>query len=196
MIEQLTLLDLPATEASALKSELSAIEDSKLPEQTEPLPPKQLDAPHTPFAIIQAVLACLGEIDLDPCSDPQASSVVPAKKRFFQAEEGLAPAWQGSVYLQPPANDAIRHWVNKLCAEYEAGRVGGAIALLPARVDTDWFDRLGGYPVCFLRQQLSLSGSPNPEPFPAAVFYLGPDLEKFIQSFRKLGRIYAAIDTA
>ena len=196
MIEQLTLLDLPATETSALKSELSAVEDSRLPEQPQPLPPEPLDAPHTPFAIIQAVLACLGEIDLDPCSDPQASSVVPAKKRFFQAEDGLTPGWHGSVYLQPPANDDICHWVNKLCSEYESGQVGGAIALLPARVDTDWFDRLGGYPVCFLRQQLSLSGSRNNAPFPAAIFYLGPDLEKFIRSFRKLGRIYAAIDTA
>jgi len=184
MIEQLTLLDLPAPE------------ESTLPEQAEPLPPEQPDAPHTPFAIIQAVLACLGEIDLDPCSNPLASSVVPAKKRFFQLEEGLAQPWQGSVYLQPPGNDAIRHWIEKLCYEYESGQMKGAIALVPARVDTAWFDRLGGYPVCFLRQQLDLSGKSNHSPFPAAVFYLGPDLEKFIQSFRKLGRIYAAIDTA
>lgn len=192
MIEQLTLLDLPVLEATPSPAQ-AKVSKSKPPRLNVVV--DRLDIPHTPFEVIQAVLACLQEVDLDPCSHAQASSAVPTKKRFIQGEEGLSQAWRGKVYLQPSDWQAMEQWIDKLCREYESGRVSDAIALVPACVDAPWFERLGGYPVCFLRQHRTRWQGDSYDRLPAAVFYLGQNLEQFIQAFRQLGRIYAAVDS-
>ena len=91
---------------------------------------------------IEAVVACLGTIDLDPCSNAEGKPNVPARKHYTAADDGLSKQWRGRVYMNPPYGDEIDAWVAKLCEEHQAGRVPEAIALVPARTDTEWFARL------------------------------------------------------
>jgi len=149
---------------------------------------------YTPEIIIAATLACLGEIDLDPCSDGGEPPNIPARTHYTAGDDGLAHPWHGRVYMNPPYGREIGDWVEKLCTEHEAGRVTEAVALLPSRTDTQWWRRLREYPVCFVQGRLTFVGSQDPAPFPSAAFYLGPDVARFCRAFRHLGDIYRRIE--
>lgn len=142
---------------------------------------------YTPQVIIDATLACLGEIDLDPCSNSQLSPNIPAARHFTADNDGLMMPWGGRVYMNPPYGREIDDWVAKLCLEYERGDVTEAIALVPARTDTQWWLRLRDYPVCFIIGRLTFGGNTDPAPFPSAVFYLGNDIGAFYHAFCELG---------
>ncbi len=147
----------------------------------------------TPDKIIAPTLTCLGEIDLDPCSEGGYPPNVPAQAHYTIEDDGLGQPWQGRIYMNPPYGREIGDWVEKLCAEYEAGQVTEAIALVPSRTDTQWWKRLREHPVCFVQGRLTFVGSQDPAPFPSAVFYLGDDVAGFCRAFRHLGDVYQRI---
>jgi hypothetical protein len=149
----------------------------------------------TPTLIVERVLQCLGAIDLDPCSNPGTPNV-PAARHYTAVDDGLAQPWEGRVYMNPPYGREIDAWVEKLCVEYERdGGVTEAIALVPARTDTQWFKRLTDWyrrvcPVCFIEGRLTFIGSEDPAPFPSMVVYLGDDIEDFCRAFADLGHCW------
>ena len=149
---------------------------------------------YTPKKILAAVIACLGNIDLDPCSDGGEPPNVPARQHFTEADDGLLQPWKGTVYMNPPYGQTIEKWVTKLCDEHEKGGVTEAIALLPARPDTQWFCRLCDYVCCFVEGRLTFVGNEDPAPFPSAVFYLGEDIPKFYDHFKPFGDIWQRIE--
>jgi hypothetical protein len=175
--------------------------ESKYAHEPEPVPEAEEKQPngmavhyssatpehYTPQVIIDATLACLGEIDLDPCSNSLTDPVVPAKRHFTADDDGLRWQWHGRIYMNPPYGRQIDSWIAKLCEEHEAGRVTEAIALVPARTDTQWWLRLRDYPVCFIQGRLTFGGNTDPAPFPSAVFYLGEEIGNFYRAFYELG---------
>ncbi|KKL67014.1 hypothetical protein LCGC14_2139190, partial [marine sediment metagenome] len=146
----------------------------------------------TPRQYLDAARTVLGEIDLDPCAD--AEHRVPAKAHYTQKQNGLSRGWAGKVYMNPPYGRELPDWVVKLCLEYTASSVTDAIALVPARTDTEWFRALRDYPRCFIFGRLKFSGHENSAPFPSMVVYLGKDEHGFINTFRDTGDMYARID--
>ena len=148
---------------------------------------------YTPQNIIDRVIACMGEIDLDPCSNSGTRPHVPARHHFTKAENGLAREWVGRVYMNPPYGNVIGQWVKRLINFYAAGDVQEAIALLPARTDPRWFAPLWDYPLCFVRGRLRFVGGPNSAPFPSVIAYCGTDIDRFADHFGDLGRIASAI---
>lgn len=149
---------------------------------------------YTPPEIIEAVVACLGSIDLDPCSNGGKKPHVPARRHYTIKDDGLSKEWGGSVYMNPPYGDEIEAWVTKLCDEHAAGRAVEAIALLPARPDTQWFRKLRDYVCCFVEGRLTFLGNEDPAPFPSAVFYLGDDYGKFYSHFKDIGDIWQRLE--
>lgn len=145
----------------------------------------------TPIEIIDAVIACMGDIDLDPCSNSKTEPNVPAAIHYTTEDDGLAQVWRGRVYMNPPYGREIGKWVTKLCECYEMGNVTEAIALVPARTDTGWFDQLiDDYRFhCFVHGRLTFIGNAWAAPFPSAIVYLGTDWGRFYQAFRPFGRI-------
>ena len=151
---------------------------------------------YTPAHIIKHVIATLGAIDLDPCSNSHTHPNVPAARHYTQADDGLNQPWAGRVYMNPLYGRDIEIWAEKLRSSYNTGAVLAAIALLPARTDTAWFRLLRDFPVCFLDGRLRFSGHTNSAPFPSAVFYLGSELQRFLRSFSDLGGIYRRLENA
>ena len=149
---------------------------------------------YTPSPIVERVVATLGEVDLDPSWHPE--SPVRASAAFTIADDGLAQSWAGRVYLNPPYGREIDDWIEKLVAEYEAGTVIEAIALVPARVDTEWFRRLDRFPRCFLHGRVTFANAENPAPFPTAIFYLGKNLARFVEAFGQVGSIFVRLGEA
>lgn len=147
---------------------------------------------YTPAAIIDAAIACMGGIDLDPCSNSHQAPNVPAATHYTAADDGLAQHWFGCVYMNPPYGREIEEWVDKLVNEYEHGSVTEAIALVPSRTDTQWWLKLREYHVCFVEGRLKFlgSGKGDPAPFPSAVFYLGGNTDRFVAAFEPIGDIW------
>src|SRR5690606_25115211 len=79
-------------------------------------------------------------------------------------------------------------------AEWEAGNVTHAIALLPARTDTQWFRILREHPRCFLHGRLQFWGPDdkgNSATFPSVVVALSPrSIADFIECFEGVGDVY------
>jgi len=149
---------------------------------------------YTPREIIDAVIACLGEIDLDPCSNSHNDPNVPASEHYTADDDGLAQEWYGRIYMNPPYGREIGVWVEKLVSEHKAGRTIEAIALVPARPDTQWWQQLRDFPACFVTGRLKFGGLEDSAPFPSAVFYLGNDIDPFFYAFEHLGDIWQRIE--
>ena len=151
----------------------------------------------TPPEIVQAVLAVLGEIDLDPCSNARREQAnVPARNHIIKTDDGLTRRWLGRIYMNPPYGDAVSLWVAKLTRDLQAGEVEEAIALVAARTDTAWFSKLADAAlICFVRGRLRFGAADGSKlatgaPFPSALFYLGPHREKFARVFREIGSLF------
>lgn len=149
----------------------------------------------TPDAVIELTLKLFSEIDLDPCAEAGEVPNVPAHRHFTKEDDGLLKSWSGKVYMNPPYGRAIGAWVEKLVYEFSIGNVTEAIALVPARTETRWFSKLRDFPCCFVRGRLKFKGSRSSAPFPSAIFYLGPNLRSFIDTFLELGDVYFRIDS-
>jgi hypothetical protein len=147
---------------------------------------------YTPAGVVEQVTAVLGGIDLDPCWHPE--SPVKATTTYVEQQDGLSREWNGRVYLNPPYGRDIDGWIEKLVGEHEAGRVTEAIALVPARVETEWFRRLDAYPRCFLYGRVTFANAENPAAFPNAVVYLGNDVAKFSTVFEPAGGIWVRLE--
>jgi hypothetical protein len=143
---------------------------------------------NTPLEILDLVVRVFGEIDLDPCSD--AAGNVPAKQRYMKGDNGLTRLWFGRVYMNPPYGREIDAWVRKFVDSFREETMTEGIALVPARVDTQWFRRFGQAPVCFVTGRLKFSGCNNSAPFPSAVFYLGGSSSRFADVFSGIGRVF------
>lgn len=149
---------------------------------------------YTPPEIIEAAIALMGGIDLDPCSNSKTDPNVKAGVHFTLEDNGLGKEWFGTVYMNPPYGREIKKWVNKLVIEHEAGRVLEALALVPARTDTQWWKRLRDFPVCLVEGRLQFIGNDDPAPFPSAIFYLGSHLGRFYHTFRRFGNIWKRME--
>jgi len=148
----------------------------------------------TPGEIIERVQRVLGAIDLDPCSDSRDAPHVPAQEHYTREDDGLAHLWRGRVYLNPPYGRELPAWIDKLLGEYGSGRIAEAIALLPARTDTQWFRKLRSFPRCFLWGRLRFSEASSGAPFPSMIVYVGDRWERFVEVFSDIGDVYALVE--
>ncbi|BDV32255.1 DNA N-6-adenine-methyltransferase [Microbacterium terricola] len=152
---------------------------------------------YTPRHILALVAELLGEIDLDPASNP-GDPWVTARQHFNRADDGLTRPWAGRVFLNPPwnAQGSPARWVAKLVDEYEEGDVTEAVCLLPARVNTSWMARLAIYPRVFVRGRLKFTDAAGDAPFPVALVYLGARVAEFTDIFSRVGNVYGYLAPA
>ena len=136
----------------------------------------------------------LGGVDLDPCW--HSNSPLRAQATYTADDDGLAQEWKGRVYLNPPYGRAIDAWIAKLVDGHNSGAVTEAIALVPARVDTEWFRRLDAFPRCFIYGRLTFANADNPAPFPSAIVYLGSNVETFHRVFAQIGGVFVRLEAA
>jgi len=94
----------------------------------------------TPDSLI-ADLAPIFRWDLDVCAE--RANV--CKHFYSEREDGLQQEWRGLCWMNPPYGDDIGAWVDKASAFGSARARRYAddviVCLLPARTDTDWFQR-------------------------------------------------------
>ena len=150
------------------------------------------DGTYTAPEIVEAMMICLGKIDLDPCAGRHSGAEIPAGESLGPDIDGLAYEWNGRIGLNPPYGHMIRYWISRLCEEYSAGRTVAAIAIVPARTDDRWWIEIADHAaaVCFIEEQYKSVESGLSSAQPLAAFYVGKDPGAFSQAFAHLGNVW------
>jgi len=147
----------------------------------------------TPSDFLSLVYAMLGHLDLDPCSSSRTDPNVCASAHYTAEDDGLSQEWHGQVFMNPPYGRELADWITKLVAEYRAGHVTEAIALVPSRTDTAWFRELRDFPRCFINGRMRFSGYETAAPFPSMAVYLGDDPVTFSNIFSTIGDVFELV---
>lgn len=141
---------------------------------------------NSPPEVLDPIVAKLGRITLDPCSNPR--SIVPARIAWELERDGdsLVRPWlvRGRIYVNPPYKKHLRAWIAKIAEVYAARRgMLEIVALVPARTDARWWHEAidGGAVAGFWRGRLRFLGARTSAPFPSALLYWGPRPERFAQ---------------
>jgi DNA N-6-adenine-methyltransferase (Dam) len=148
---------------------------------------------YTPAPFVEAAREVLGAIDLDPASCELANRTVRADRYFAASDDGLAHAWSGRVFLNPPYGAQAPRFVARLVDQHARGVTTAAIALLNAHgTDTSWFQPLFDHTLCFTRGRVefySPTERASAPTFGAVFAYLGPDDERFARVFSRFGAV-------
>ena len=148
---------------------------------------------YTPPQYIEAALAVMGSIDLDPASCETANKTVGAAEIFTKDDDGLSKTWGGNVWMNPPyAQPLIGQFAEKITAEVESGNVKQACVLVNNATETAWFRRMmeRASAVCFPTGRvrfLDQDGKPGAPLQGQAVLYFGTSSERFTNEFSQLG---------
>lgn len=124
----------------------------------------------TPQAFFDQLHAEFG-FTLDVAAQPGNAK---CPRYFTPTEDGLAQAWEGICWLNPPYGKTIGTWVAKAFASAQQGAT--VVCLLPVRTDTRWWQRycLPPAEVRFVPGRLTFGGASNPAPFPNAIVVFYP----------------------
>ncbi len=151
---------------------------------------------YTPQYILDAVIACMGAIDLDPCSNSREIPNVPAARHYAVQENGLVQPWEGRVFLNPPFGHDVERWFSKLYLEWSAGRTTEAVVWWKSATETAAWKTLTALScrVCFPSARIRFtgpSGDDGPGPtFSPALFYVGGGPERFEKAFDGIGAVW------
>lgn len=145
----------------------------------------------TPEYIVSAVKDMFGIIQLDPCSN--TNSIVGAVTNYIlPTNDGLKDSWDYStIYVNPPFGPGLDLWV-KRCVDAYKNHGSEIILLLPAAVETKWWQQLifpNSPSICFLNKRIKFIGAESGAPMPCAIVYFGDDSQGFFKAFKDLGTI-------
>ena len=150
---------------------------------------------YTPTDIIDKVHVVLGEIDLDPASNPIANEVVKAKRIYTKEDNGLEQGWNGKVFLNPPfGSEKISQFVDKLISEFQSGNVSEAILLTESLSQPKWFiSAIRACDAVFMAADRFYYWDGNDETqrgwSKGYLFYFGSNRQAFYQAFKDIGTI-------
>lgn len=152
---------------------------------------------YTPRLYLDAAIAIMGGIDLDPASSESAQGHVQAASYFTREDDGLSQRWWGRVFLNPPyAMPTVRNFAAKLVTSYVDGDIDEGILLTNNATDTEWFHMAAHAcsAICFTRGRISFLQARDGELLEKkapthgqAFFYFGPNSHVFEKVFSQHG---------
>jgi hypothetical protein len=151
---------------------------------------------YTPQYVLDAVIACMGAIDLDPCSNSQEIPNVPAARHYTIQDNGLMQPWEGRVFINPPFGPGVEVWFSKLYQERLAGHTTEAIVVWKSATETAAWKTLTRLScrVCFPSTRIRFTGPAGEErtgpTFSPALFYVGEKPERFEKAFGEIGVVW------
>jgi hypothetical protein len=150
---------------------------------------------YTPQYILDAVIACMGAIDLDPCSNARRFRTCPQRGTTPSRTTGLCSRGR-VVFLNPPFGPGIEVWFSKLYQEHSAGRTTEAVVLWKSASETAAWKTLTRLScrVCFSSARIRFTGPAGEKrtgpTFSPALFYVGERAERFEKAFAGIGVVW------
>jgi DNA N-6-adenine-methyltransferase (Dam) len=144
---------------------------------------------------LDAVREVLGTIDLDPASSHDAQQTVQAARFYTAQENGLARAWYGRMFLNPPyAQPLIELFITRLVEEFRVGHVSEAILLTNNSTETHWFRtaEAAASRLCFTKKRIPFVDTQGHRVSPTngnVFFYFGAQEARFREVFQAFGVI-------
>jgi len=157
---------------------------------------------YTPLEYLESARKVMGNICVDPASNPFANKRVNADIHYTEETNGLDKEWSGNIWLNPPyASKLINQFVAKLIEEYEAGRCKQAILLTNNSADTKWFHDSARYSsaICLTKGRINFYKADDTTTSPTngqTFFYFGDNVEAFTEEFKKYGMIVKVLEDA
>ena len=145
---------------------------------------------HSPFG-----RSVMGEIDLDPCSDPGHNVI--AKHHFTEVDDGLTQNWFGRVFINPPYGKTGKVSNAEIWVDYliNSPDVTESISLISANMETGYSQKMlaAADAVCFPSSRIDFI-SPDGNAKKAntrgsAIWYRGPNVDRFLGEFSKHGAV-------
>lgn len=158
---------------------------------------KTSDEYATPPSLWRPLARAVGGFDLDPASGAESTPI--AETRFTKEDDGLARAWFGNVWLNPPFGDpsgtgrsARETWLRKARAEAERDDVDLVTVLLPVDTSTDWFHRhvLDADTICFLSSRPQFEGESVHTGFACHIAVFGETPEELVDVLETMGAVF------
>lgn len=149
---------------------------------------------YTPERFVDAAREVMGGIDLDPASNAKAQETIRARRFFTREDDGLAQAWSGRVWLNPPYSQPLAsQFADKLIAEIDRGKVSQAIMIQNASTDVAWFfDLARRCHVCLTRGRINFNrvdGGSAANRYGQVFFYHGDRVKEFRRVFGAFGLV-------
>ena len=150
---------------------------------------------YSPAWIVEPAREVMGGFDLDPASCEEANATIRADRFFTVADDGLAQAWSGRVWCNPPYSDKdLIRWVTKLVEAADSGAVSEAVLLLGAYVETRMgqvaLGRCDAVAFPARRVQFNRPGLPATNPPAASMLcYFGPRPARFAAAYSERGLV-------
>lgn len=162
---------------------------------------------YTPPSIVEAAREAMGGIDCDPASCAVAQRVVRAAVYHSLDDDGLAHAWRGSVFLNPPwgvptgdsryrsERSAKGQFAAKLAYHYRRGDVHAAVVVLSYDLSPKWYNPLAEAlsAICLVRDRVyyyrDVPDDGVRDNKGTSVTYLGPDPGRFAAAFGPMGLV-------
>ena len=150
---------------------------------------------YTPQYVLDAVIACMGAIDLDPCSNSREIPNMPAARHYTIQDNGLVQPWEGRVFINPPFGPGVEAWFSKLYQERLAGRTTEAIVVWKSATETSAWKTLTRLScrVCFPSSRIRFvgpQGNDTGPKFSPALFYVGERPKRFEKAFEGIGEVW------
>lgn len=162
---------------------------------------------YTPDYILDLATNIMGEITLDPSSNPYFTTG--ARHNYTWRDDGLKRDWFGNTFLNPPYGRELSEWTEK--HNQQVNNFDQAIMLLPARTDTKWFHDLDIDAFCLLKGRIKfIDGAlldmkvkqmgkwallnkhlfaDNSAPFPSMLTYKGNNVDSFCKAMKDYGKV-------
>ena len=122
----------------------------------------------TPWELFRQWDATHGPFTLDVCATAENAKC----ERYFSPDDnGLAQAWKGVCWMNPPYGKPIGSWLIKALVELCKRNADRVVCLLPARTDTVWWHNLVmPYGIShFIRGRVRFEGAQHYAPFPSVI---------------------------
>lgn len=129
----------------------------------------------TPLPLFKSLCQYMAGFDLDPCASKENHK---CHNYYTIKDNGLEQEWYGKVYMNPPYGLEIPKWMEK--ANREVGRGCKVVALIPGRVDTNWFHQYVLYSkylseLWFVKGRIKFEGFEGSPMFPSIIIILEQD---------------------
>lgn len=184
----------------AVKAAAEKLTTGKVMSLRVPSAPEAFDGDEygTPGWLIDLERELMGDIDLDPASNPRSQEIVQAKRYYTRAEDALAfeRDWYGRVHLNPPySRGAVEEFVAKLLRE----KVEQACVLVNSSTETGWYQSLveTRFPFLLFHRRIGFLGPDNApcdqNRYAQTMFFLGCEQSQVKDIFGHLGQIVKAI---